>query len=252
MAEDAKKIAFVSGANRGLGFETSRELGEAGVHVIMGAREKESGEKAAGQLREKGLQVEAFKIDVTLPEDHLALFEYLDQKFRKLDILVNNAGVSLEGSVSDLGSHNTVLTVPVDTIKKTFDINFFSMLELTKILLPLLRNAQAARIVNVASILGSLTVHADPKTTSVSDHKSFAYGSSKTLINSFTIYLAHALRDTPIKVNSAHPGWVKTDLGGSGASLELSEGGKTSAQLALLDENGPTGGFFHLGEVVPW
>jgi NAD(P)-dependent dehydrogenase (short-subunit alcohol dehydrogenase family) len=251
MAQDMKKIAFVSGANRGLGYETSRELGEAGIHVIMGAREKASGEKAARQLRDKGLQVDAFKIDVTLQEDRLALFVYLDQKFGKLDILVNNAGVSLEGSVSDLGPHNTVLTVPVDTIKKTFDINFFSMLELTKILLPLLRNAPAARVVNVASILGSLTVHADP-TTSVSDHKSFAYGSSKTLINSFTIYLAHALRDTPIKVNSAHPGWVKTDLGGSGASLELSEGGKTSAQLALLDENGPTGGFFHLGEVVPW
>jgi NAD(P)-dependent dehydrogenase (short-subunit alcohol dehydrogenase family) len=95
-------------------------------------------------------------------------------------------------------------------------------------------------------------LQADPQTPLVSEYKSFAYGSSKTALNAFTIYLAHALRDTPIKVNSAYPGWVKTELGGSAVTLELNEGGKTSAALALLDQTGPTGGFFHFGEPVPW
>jgi NAD(P)-dependent dehydrogenase (short-subunit alcohol dehydrogenase family) len=248
MTEHTQKIAFISGANRGLGYETSRELGEAGVYVILGARDKESGEKAAAQLRGTGIQAEAFKIDVTSPEDHRALFDFLYRKFGRLDVLVNNAGTTFEGEFS--GPRNTVLSVPIDAIKKTFDTNFFSMVELTRTLLPLLRKAPAARIVNLSSILGSLTSQAGPNSELV--HKTFAYGSSKTLVNSFTIYLAQDLGDTPIKVNSAHPGWVKTDLGGSGASLEASEGGKTSAQLALLGEDGPTGGFFHLGEVVPW
>ena len=104
---------------------------------------------------------------------------------------------------------------------------------------------------NLSSLLGSLTLHSDPESR-IYDRKAFAYDSSKTAINAFTVHLAQELRETPIKVNSAHPGWVKTAMGGPMAPMELSEGGKTSAQLATLGEDGPTGGFFHLGEVVPW
>jgi NAD(P)-dependent dehydrogenase (short-subunit alcohol dehydrogenase family) len=117
--------------------------------------------------------------------------------------------------------------------------------------LPLLRKAPAGRIVNLSSVLGSLTVHADPSSP-VYNKKAFAYDSSKTALNAFTVHLAQELVTTPIKVNSAHPGWVKTDMGGDAAPMELSEGGKTSVQLATLPDNGPTGGYFHLGERLPW
>jgi NAD(P)-dependent dehydrogenase (short-subunit alcohol dehydrogenase family) len=136
-------------------------------------------------------------------------------------------------------------------LRETFETNFFGTVALTQRLLPLIRKSTAGRIVNVSSIMGSLTLHSDP-TSSIYPHKVFAYDSSKTALNAFTVHLAHELRDTPIKVNSAHPGWVKTDLGGAGADLDVSEGGKTSAWLATLPANGPTGGYFHLGQPLPW
>jgi NAD(P)-dependent dehydrogenase (short-subunit alcohol dehydrogenase family) len=252
MGMTIEKIAFITGGNRGLGLETARELGKAGVHILLGSRNLDAGEKAASFLREQGIKAEALEFDTTRPKDHTSVYEYLDRNFGGLDILVNNAGFTLEGGASELGPHNTTLTVPLDAIRKTFDVNFFGIVELTRTLLPLLRHAPAARIVNVSSILGSLTLHSDPSVPLVSEYKSFAYGCSKSALNAFTIYLAHALRDTAIKVNSAHPGWVKTELGGMDATLQLSQGGKTSAGLALLGEDGPTGGFFHFKERVPW
>ncbi len=252
MSNNGQKIAFISGANRGLGLETARELGLAGVKVVMGSRNPTAGDHAASELRNQGIDAEAIKFDLVNKGDHGLLYEYLKTRYGRLDILVNNAAFTLEGNASDLGPHNTVLTVGIEGLRETYDVNFFNVYDLTLTLLPLLRLSQAGRIVNVSSILGSLTLHADPQSPLVSEYKSFAYGSSKTALNAFTIYLAHALRDTPIKVNSAHPGWVKTDLGGSNATLELSEGGKTSAALALLDENGPTGKFMHFGETIPW
>lgn len=247
-----KKISLVTGANRGLGFETARELAEAGVLVVIGARKFTDAEQAAAKLKARGFDVEGVELDVTSDAQRRAVLDYLQTRHGRLDILVNNAGATLETNVSEAGPHNTVLEVETDTIRKTFEINFFGALDLTRQLLPLLQRSGAGRIVNVSSVLGSLQAHADPAQPFVREYKSSAYGSSKTLVNAFTIYLAHALRDTNIKVNSAHPGWVKTELGGSAATLDVSEGGKTSAQLALLDEEGPTGGFHHLGNPVPW
>jgi NAD(P)-dependent dehydrogenase (short-subunit alcohol dehydrogenase family) len=252
MAEHTEKIAFISGANRGLGFQTARHLGLTGVRVLLGAVDPESGKKAATDLKRQNIKAESIKFDLEQERDHINLREYVEKQFGRLDILVNNAGVTLEGNVSESGPINTVLTVPTETIRKTYEINFFGALRLTRTLLPLLHRSPAARIVNVSSVLGSLTLHSDPSKPLISEYKQFAYGGSKTLLNVLTVYLAHALRATPIKVNSAHPGWVKTDLGGAAAELDPEEGGKTSAQLALLDANGPTGGFFHLGEPLPW
>jgi NAD(P)-dependent dehydrogenase (short-subunit alcohol dehydrogenase family) len=118
-------------------------------------------------------------------------------------------------------------------------------------LLPLIRKAPAGRIVNLSSILGSLGEHSNPKSP-IYGFKVFAYNSSKTALNAFTVHLAHELKNTKIKVNSAHPGWVKTAMGGEAAPMEVSEGGKTSAELALLPEDGPTGSFIHRGETLPW
>jgi len=136
-------------------------------------------------------------------------------------------------------------------IHRTFETNFFAPVELTRVLLPLLKKSTAGRIVNMSSILGSQTLHADPKSP-IYDFKSLSYDASKAALNSFTIHLAHELKDTNIKVNSAHPGWVKTDMGTDAAPMEIPEGAKTGVELALLGDNGPTGGFIHLGQTLPW
>jgi NAD(P)-dependent dehydrogenase (short-subunit alcohol dehydrogenase family) len=149
------------------------------------------------------------------------------------------------------GGFNTTTTVTPDVLRQTFETNFFAVVALTRALLPLIRKSPAGRIVNLSSILGSLALHSDPSSP-IYRMKSFAYDASKTALNAFTVHLADELRETPIKVNSAHPGWVKTDMGGSAAPMEVSEGSKTSVQLATLPDDGPTGGFFHLGKPLPW
>ena len=170
----------------------------------------------------------------------------------RLDILVNNAGILKEGEISATGSGpNPVTAVSLEMLRETFETNFFASVALTQKLLPLIRQSPAGRIVNVSSILSSLTLHSDPNSP-IYPFKTFAYDASKAALNSFTVHLAYELRDSKIKVNSAHPGWVKTEMGGPNATMEVSEGGKTSAQLATLADDGPSGGFFHLGQPLPW
>lgn len=247
----AQKIAFITGANRGLGFETARELAEKGVHVILGARDKGAAEAAAKRLRDKNFKADALQFDVNNHADHKKAAKYFEEKFGRLDILVNNAGVMQDASDASGSRSANASTISIDIVKSTFDTNFFSPVALTQTLLPLIRKSEAGRIVNLSSILGSLGLHSDPNSP-IYDSKLFAYNSSKTALNAFTVHLAHELKDTKIKVNSAHPGWVKTDMGGPNATMELNEGGKTSAQLALLPDDGPTGGFFHMGASLPW
>jgi NAD(P)-dependent dehydrogenase (short-subunit alcohol dehydrogenase family) len=248
-----QKVAFITGANKGIGFETARGLGELGITVILGSRSEANGRAAADQLRAKGIKnVEPMRFDVNRPEDHRLIASQLEERYGKLDILVNNAGVELEPiDFGDPKGFNTSTTVTPELLHATFETNFFAVVALTQALLPLIRKAPAGRIVNLSSILGSLTLHSDPGSPPY-DKKAFGYDASKTALNAFTIHLAQALRDTKIKVNSAHPGWVKTEMGGSSAPMELSEGGKTSVQLATLSDDGPTGGYFHLGERLPW
>ena len=245
------KVAFITGANKGIGLETARGLGKLGVAVVIGSRDEARGQAAAETLRSEGIEdVEAVRFDVTRPEDHREIARHLDGRYGRLDALVNNAGVELEGA--DFGSSfNTTSTVTPEVLRQTFETNFFSVVALTQALLPLIRRAPAGRIVNLSSVLGSLTLHSDPS-SGIYVTKAFAYDASKTALNAFTVHLAQELRGTKIKVNSAHPGWVQTELGGSAAPLSLSEGGKTSVQLATLLDDGPTGGYFHLGEPLPW
>ena len=247
------KVAFITGANRGIGLETARGLGALGIAVVLGSRDEAKGRAAAETLKAEGIRdVVPVRFDVTSPDDHPAIARFLDERYGKLDILVNNAGVSLEDAdFGAPGGFNTTTTVSPELLRQIFETNFFAVVALTQTLLPLIRKAPAGRIVNLSSILGSLTLHADPKSP-IYPMKSFAYDASKTALNAFTVHLAQALRDTPIKVNSAHPGWVKTDMGGPSAPMELPEGGKTSVQLATLPDDGPTGGYFHLGQPLPW
>ncbi len=247
------KVAFITGANKGIGLETARGLGELGIAVVLASRDEAKGRAAAAKLEAEGIKgVEVVRFDVNRPEDHKAIARFLEDRYGKLDILVNNAGVALEDAdFGAPGGFNTTPTVKPEILRQVFETNFFAVVELTQTLLPLIRKSPAGRIVNLSSILGSLTLHSDPN-SGIYSMKSFAYDASKTALNAFTVHLAQALHGTPIKVNSAHPGWVKTDMGGQAAPMEVSEGGKTSVQLATLPDDGPTGGFFHLGQPLPW
>jgi NAD(P)-dependent dehydrogenase (short-subunit alcohol dehydrogenase family) len=243
---DANKVALITGANKGIGLETARQLGKLGVTILVGSRVLARGEEAAEVLRGIGVDARAVKLDVLDPADYKAAAEWIEQDFGRLDILINNAGVLFE----QLGANST-LTTSEETLRKTFDTNFFAVVGLTNVLLPLLRKSEAGRIVNLSSILGSLTLHATPGSP-IYDAKVFAYDTTKVALNSYTVHLAHALKNTNIKVNSAHPGWVKTDMGTDAAPMQLVDGAKTSVELATLPKNGPTGGFFHMGEALPW
>ncbi len=248
-----EKVAFITGANKGIGLETARGLGKLGVAVVLASRDEAKGRAAADTLRSEGVKnVEAVRFNVTRPDDHREISRRLEARYGKLDILVNNAGVMVEDAeFGAAGGFNTTPTVAPEVLRQTFETNFFAVVALTQALLPLIRKAPAGRIVNLSSFLGSLTLHSDPS-SGIYDKKAFAYDASKTALNAFTVHLAQALHGTKIKVNSAHPGWVKTDMGGSAAPMEVSEGGKTSVQLATLPDDGPTGGYFHLGKPIPW
>jgi NAD(P)-dependent dehydrogenase (short-subunit alcohol dehydrogenase family) len=247
MSVQTKKVALITGGNKGLGFETARQLGASGITVLIGARDDAKGEAAAAKLKSEGIDARAIKLDVANPADVKAAAKKIEKEFGVLDILVNNAGVMLD----TFPGPNVTSKTPAEMLRTTFDTNFFGLVELTQALLPLLLKSEAGRIVNLSSILGSLTYHATPGSP-IYEAKTFAYDASKAALNSFTIHLAHELKDTKIKVNSAHPGWVKTDMGTDAAPMEIPDGAKTSVELATLGQDGPTGGYFHMGETLPW
>lgn len=244
----SNKIALITGANKGIGFETARQLGKEGVTIIAGARSKEKGEAAVKKLQDEGITAEFLQLDVDNNADIKGAYDYINNKYGKLDILVNNAGIMIESG--GFGTNNTT-TISDKELHDTLDTNFFNVVKLTNTLLPLIRKSNAGRIVNLSSILGSLNLHSDASSP-IYESKLFAYNTSKTALNSYTIHLAAALAGTSVKVNSVHPGWVKTDMGTDAAPMEITDGAKTSVALSLLDENGPTGKYMHLGEELPW
>ena len=246
----AQKIAFITGGNRGIGFQTALDLKDAGVKVVIGSRDLKQGEEAVKKLRAADVDADVLEFDITKSSDYQAAYDYFNSKYGRLDILVNNAGIA-GGTFPGTGPEHTATDVPGDLLHKVFETNFFAPVALTRALLPLIKKSPAGRIVNLSSILASLALHANPESP-IYNSKSFAYDASKTALNAFTIHLAYDLRDTNIKVNSAHPGWVKTDMGGEHAPMEVKDGAKTSVALATLPSDGPTGGYFHLGQPLPW
>lgn len=242
----SSRIALVTGANKGLGFETSRRLAHQGIRVLMGARDEVRGKTAAQKLQDEGLDTAFFHLDVSNAEHIRLVKEHIEKTFGRLDILVNNAGM-IHPEEPPVG--NSAETVSPKALRRTFDVNFFGLVELTQALLPLLRKSDSGRIVNVSSILGSLTIHSQE---GAGQFMPFAYNASKTAVNAFTVHLAAALKGTTVKVNSAHPGWVKTDMGGPDAPMSVEEGARTAVRLATLGPDGPSGRFFHLEEELPW
>jgi NAD(P)-dependent dehydrogenase (short-subunit alcohol dehydrogenase family) len=244
-----KKIALITGASKGLGFETALQLGKKGFTVIVTARTQQKSDEAATKLKTKDIDALGIQLDVNSSKDITNLVSFLTERFGKLDILVNNAGVQLDFPGFMPG--NSTETLSMEILKQTFETNFFAPIALTQQLLPLLKKSDAGRIVNVSSIMGSLALHADAGSP-IYGIKFLAYNSSKTALNQFTLHLAEALKDTLIKVNSAHPGWVKTDLGGEYAPMSIEDGVQTIVDLSVLDVHGKTGEFIHLGESLPW
>ena len=240
------KVALISGANKGIGFETARQLGQLGYVVVIGSRDAAKGEAAAAVLRQEGINAHTVKLDVVQASDIAAAVARTEEVFGVLDVLVNNAGI-LMGAVD---GDNTLETSEA-MLRETFETNFFAVVNVTNAFLPLLRKSEAGRIVNVSSILGSLTLHGTPG-SQIYGAKLFAYDASKTALNAYTVHLAAALRGTKIKVNSAHPGWVKTDMGTEVAPMEVVDGARTEVELATLGEDGGTGGYLHLGKTLPW
>lgn len=235
-------ISLVTGANKGIGLETAKQLAALGHHVILAARDPA---KAAEAARTLGGSVEPLALDVTDDASIAAAVAAVQQKHGRLDVLVNNAGVLLDAG-DRKPSEQTLATW-----RQTFDTNVFGLVAVTQAFLPLLKQSAGARIVNLSSILGSNTLH-QQKDSGIYDYKVPAYNVSKSAVNAWTVHLAHELKDTPHKVNAAHPGHVQTDMGGASAPMAIPDGAKTSVQLATLPADGPNGGYFHLGETLPW
>ena len=246
-----QKVAFITGAGKGIGLETARELGRQGIQLVLGIRNAEQGQLAVTALENDGIAAELLLFDLSDPNDHQKAYDDLTTRYGRLDILINNAGIWLESESASVAVTTTAENLDMDILRNTMEVNFFNTVALTQMLLPLLRKSPAGRIVNVSSLKGSLGLNAQPGSL-VYDVKAFAYDTSKAALNMFTIQLAHALRDTAIKVNTIHPGWVRSAMGGAAANMGLKEGSETSAYYALLDEHGPGGGFFFLDEVIPW
>ena len=242
--QSAQKIALVTGATRGIGLETAKQLASQGVHVLLAGRDRTRTVEASLKLQSEGLPVEAIVLDVTRPDSIAAAAEEVGRKHGRLDILVNNAGVFRD----DLQRKPSEQSL--DTWRETFDTNVFGVVATTQAFLPLLRKAPAARIVNVSSLLGSLAANADPASP-IYDFKVPAYNVSKSAVNAWTVQLAHELKDTAIKVNAVHPGSVKTDMNAQG-EIEVVDGARTSVRMALLDAQGPSGGFHYFEESLPW
>lgn len=238
MEKHSQAVALITGANKGLGLEIARQLGRQGLTVVLGARQAKA-EAPAAELRSQGIDAHTVTLDVTNAADIVAVADFLEKQFGRLDVLVNNAGVQLDRGFD----------VSPDTLRQTYEANVIGPYAITQALLPLLRQAPAGRVVNQSSILGSLTAISQGQGGSWATP---GYTSSKAALNMLTVVLAQHLADTNIKVNAAHPGWVKTDLGGTDAPLDVAEGAQTAVRLALLPADGPTGGYFHGAEHLPW
>ena len=244
MQTSSPRIALVTGANKGIGLEIAGTLARQGMRVLLGARNAELGGAAAAQLKEQGMDVQFLELNLGRPDSLRDAAAWIEKDAGKLDLLVNNAGITVAGD-------GPPTKADIDAVRRVFETNFFGALAVTQAMLPLLRKSDAGRIVNVSSGLGSITLNGDPEWEFASV-KILGYNASKAALNMLTVQLANELRDTPIKVNSADPGFTATDLNQHRGYQTIEQGAAEAIRLALLPEGGPTGGFFNSSGANPW
>lgn len=232
-----KRIALVTGGNRGIGFEICRQLAHRGLHVVLASRDADRGRAAADVLRSEGLEVEARTLDVTSARSIEALAAWFEKMHGRIDVLINNAGIMIDSR------GGRFVDSKARTYRDTLDTNLFGPLLLCQALAPLMMKKGYGRIVNLSSGLGQL---------SGMGAGTPAYRISKTALNALTRILAAEFKDGGILVNSMCPGWVKTGMGGPDAPRTPRQGAATAVWLATLPASGPTGGFFRDRKRIRW
>jgi NAD(P)-dependent dehydrogenase (short-subunit alcohol dehydrogenase family) len=242
-----KSIALVTGANKGLGNEVARQLGRRGLHIYLGSRDQARGERAASELVAEGLNVVPVPLDVTSDESVAALAKELDRRHGRLDVLVNNAGILVSRPAFEITSAE---------MRNTYDTNVFGVVRMIHAMLPLLQRSKHPRIVNIASTTASLKLASDPSTLFGQTDTIVAYASSKTAVTMLTVQYANAFHRSAahahIKINTATPGYVATDLNNHTGNRTVEDGAGIVVELATLPDDGPSGGFFNDAGVVPW
>ncbi len=229
------KIALISGANRGIGLETGKQLLELGWNVVFTARNMHEGRPLINKLREKWKSAWFHQLDVTDEQSISDMAEYVEDTCGRLDVLINNAGIMIE-------ENHKIMNVELDDLHKTMATNLYGPLMLTRTMLPFFKDSKDARVINVSSRMGQL---------SGMEGGHAAYRISKAALNALTIVMAKELEDDGIRVNTICPGWVRTDMGGPDANKSIEEGADTAVWLATADkiENGK---FYADREVIPW
>jgi NAD(P)-dependent dehydrogenase (short-subunit alcohol dehydrogenase family) len=245
-------VALVTGANKGIGLQIAKDLAARGFTVLVGSRNLELGQKAAKSV---GANARAIRLDVTNQASIAAAAERIRNEFGRLDALVNNAGVSHAGtpgrSLEKIMKSIRPSVASLDEVRAVFETNVFGVIAVTQAMLPLLREAPAGRIVNVSSVMGSLTLTADPNLP-LRAMANVVYSPSKSALNAITLAFALELESTRIKVNAVCPGYTATDINNFEGTRTVEEAAREPVRLALLDENGPTGAFSNEDGPLPW
>jgi NAD(P)-dependent dehydrogenase (short-subunit alcohol dehydrogenase family) len=243
MTDGVNKVALITGSNKGIGLEAARQLGQSGIHVLIGARDAARGEQAARQLSDEGISARAIRIDVTDQGSIDAAAADIAGREGRLDILVNNAGIALERFAPS--------ELEMATLRQTMETNFFGAFAVAKAFMPMLTAAPAGRIVNVSSGLGSLHHLTDPEWIGYPMMYS-AYSISKTALNALTAMMAAEFHGTAAKVNSVEPGFTETDLTGGHGFQTAADAARVLVKFATIGPDGPNGGFFELNGRMPW
>ncbi len=241
--QTTKKVALITGANKGIGFEVARQIAKAGWTVLAAARNEELGKEATAKLKAEGLDVHFIHLDLNKPETAETAAETIQAEVGKLDLLINNAAINVKGD----GPPSKVKFEALETVMRT---NYVGAVVVTQAMLPLLQRAGKAQVLNVSSELGCISLQTDTN-WKYAPVKFLAYCASKAALNMFTVQMAYEFRDGSIAVNSVNPGYTATDLNANSGPQTIEEGAAEIVRVALLDPP-VTGKFLETGGEVPW